>query len=220
MTMPWLKHRLRDADVWAKVDASGALVTDRDGRVEIVYKPADGQKSTVQAGATCRDLRRGRRRDRPPAIPLRIAMRRSRSSIPAAARERDPRVDRRRAAPATPARPASASSSSMAKSGESFSEYLGEGTNNIAELTAIMRGLEEVKDKARPGPRLHRLRVLDRLLSEAGRPKANVELIAELRDAVPRVQRPSVREGRRSRGHPAQRARRSAREQQRSSVGG
>src|SRR6476469_5783206 len=48
--MPWIKHRLRDADVWAKVDAAGALVTDRDGRVEIVYKPADGAK-VYRAGA-------------------------------------------------------------------------------------------------------------------------------------------------------------------------
>src|SRR4029077_2510655 len=39
-----------DADVWAKVDAAGALVTDRDGRVEIVYKPVAGAK-TYRAGA-------------------------------------------------------------------------------------------------------------------------------------------------------------------------
>src|SRR5262245_7620407 len=48
--MPWIKHRLRDADVWAKVDAGGELVTDRDGRVEIVYKPAAGAK-TYRAAA-------------------------------------------------------------------------------------------------------------------------------------------------------------------------
>src|SRR5512146_339289 len=48
--MPYLRHRLRDADVWAKVDASGQLVTDRDGRVEIVYKPVPGAK-TYRAGA-------------------------------------------------------------------------------------------------------------------------------------------------------------------------
>src|SRR4051794_6512045 len=48
--MPWLRHRLRDSDVWAKVDATGALVTDRDGRVEIVYKPVDGAK-VYRAGA-------------------------------------------------------------------------------------------------------------------------------------------------------------------------
>ncbi|HEX8106947.1 MAG TPA: hypothetical protein VF516_04420, partial [Kofleriaceae bacterium] len=48
--MPWLRHRLRDADVWAKVDANAALIKDRDGRVEIVYKPAGGAK-VYRAGA-------------------------------------------------------------------------------------------------------------------------------------------------------------------------
>src|SRR5262245_47162068 len=48
--MPWLRHRLRDADVWAKVDANAALVKDSDGRVEIVYKPASGAR-VYRAGA-------------------------------------------------------------------------------------------------------------------------------------------------------------------------
>src|SRR5216110_3115598 len=48
--MPWLRHRLRDADVWAKVDAHAELIKDADGRVEIVYKPADGAR-VYRAGA-------------------------------------------------------------------------------------------------------------------------------------------------------------------------
>src|SRR4029078_2655970 len=48
--MPWLRDRLRDADVWAKVDANASLVKDADGRVEIVYKPADGAR-VYRAGA-------------------------------------------------------------------------------------------------------------------------------------------------------------------------
>src|SRR5690242_21487614 len=48
--MPWMRHRLRDSEVWAKVDAAGTLVADRDGRVEIVYKPAAGAK-TYRASA-------------------------------------------------------------------------------------------------------------------------------------------------------------------------
>src|SRR5205814_508608 len=31
-----------------------------------------------------------------------------------------------------------------------LSEYLGQGTNNIAELTAILRGLESIADRKRP----------------------------------------------------------------------
>src|SRR3954451_18002302 len=48
--MPWLRHRLRDADVWAKVDADGTPVADSGGRVEIVYKPAPDAK-VYRAGA-------------------------------------------------------------------------------------------------------------------------------------------------------------------------
>ncbi|HUJ62796.1 MAG TPA: hypothetical protein VLX92_30045, partial [Kofleriaceae bacterium] len=36
--------------MWAKVDASGELVADRDGRVEVVYKPVAGAK-VYRAGA-------------------------------------------------------------------------------------------------------------------------------------------------------------------------
>src|SRR5262245_30320336 len=43
-SMAWIKHRLRDADVWAKVDGAGAIVSYRDGRVEVVYKPVTGAK--------------------------------------------------------------------------------------------------------------------------------------------------------------------------------
>ena len=48
--MPWMRHRLRDADVWAKVDATGTLIADREGRVEIVYKPEPAAK-IYRAGA-------------------------------------------------------------------------------------------------------------------------------------------------------------------------
>src|SRR5262245_49187046 len=48
--MPWLRHRLRDADVWARVDGNSALIKDADGRVEIVYKPTSGAR-VYRAGA-------------------------------------------------------------------------------------------------------------------------------------------------------------------------
>ena len=42
--MRWQPHRLRDADVWARVDERGALVADKDGRVDVIYKAADEAK--------------------------------------------------------------------------------------------------------------------------------------------------------------------------------
>ena len=47
--MPWMPHRLRDSDVWARVDSAGALIQDGDGRVEVVYKPAPGAKVEILA---------------------------------------------------------------------------------------------------------------------------------------------------------------------------
>ncbi|HLU68373.1 MAG TPA: ribonuclease H [Kofleriaceae bacterium] len=64
-----------------------------------------------------------------------------------------------------------------------ISEYLGEGTNNIAELTAILRALEAVPPEERERPVLvhsdsgYALG----LLGKGWKAKKNVELVAELR---------------------------------------
>src|SRR5437868_12601059 len=158
--MAWLRHRLRDADVWAKVDANASLIKDSDGRVEIVYKPAPGAK-VYRAGA--RNLTPA-----PGSEPVEIE-----AGAPAEARP---------AAHEATAKPSARSShrttdvpanaihvwTDGACSGNpgpaglgvvvvgdgtgqrEISEYLGEATNNIAELTAILRGLLAVTDKTRP----------------------------------------------------------------------
>ena len=48
--MPWKRHRLRDAEVWAEVDAAGALITDEAGRVAVVYKREPNAKVYRAAG--------------------------------------------------------------------------------------------------------------------------------------------------------------------------
>jgi ribonuclease HI len=174
--MPWLRHRLRDADVWAKVDAAGALDVDRSGRVEIVYKPEDGAR-VYRAGARNLVAAGGE--------PIEIA----------------------------PGEPAPAKGAASAASGdaiqvwtdgactgnpgpaglgvvvvdsgkrEELSEFLGEGTNNIAELTAILRGLELVRAhaKARAVVVYSDSQYAIGLLTQAWKAKANVELVGELR---------------------------------------
>jgi ribonuclease HI len=65
-------------------------------------------------------------------------------------------------------------------------EYLGVGTNNIAELTAIERGLEIAGDVAEGSAR-RRVRIYSDsgyaigLLSQGWKAKANQELVARLR---------------------------------------
>jgi len=75
----------------------------------------------------------------------------------------------------------SASSSSTATKHTELSEYLGEGTNNIAELTAILRGLESVADKARQTIVYSDSQYSIGLLTQNWKAKKNVELVADLR---------------------------------------
>ena len=63
-----------------------------------------------------------------------------------------------------------------------LSEFLGDGTNNIAELMAILRGLQEVKDRARPVYVYSDSEYSIGLLTKNWKAKKNIELIAELRD--------------------------------------
>jgi len=175
--MPWSRHRLRDADVWARVDIQGRLVTDKDGRVEVVYKPAEGAK-VYRAGA--RNL-----------TPTGDA------AIEIAVGERAP--EKGKAAPIPDnaihvwtdggciPNPGPAGIGVVIIDGKErheISEYLGMGTNNIAELTAIVRGLESVSDRTRPVIVYSDSQYAIGLLTQNWKPKANVELVAHLRSLL------------------------------------
>lgn len=181
--MPWMPYRLRDADVWAKVDASGALVTDRDGRVEIVYKPANGTK-TYRAGARNLSQRPG------DAIELEVGE-------PAPEKADKNGKNGKSATPVAPSNaihvwtdgactgnPGPAGAGVVIVDGDQHtevSEFLGQGTNNIAELTAILLGLERVPDKKRPVLVYSDSSYSIGLLSQGWKAKANVELVEKLR---------------------------------------
>jgi ribonuclease HI len=184
--MPWIKHRLRDADVWAKVDDHGALVTDRDGRVEVVYKPVPGAK-TYRAGARNLSVVAGE-------PPIEIEVGEPAPAKPAVI------VDKTAAPMPAPAgaiqvwtdgactgNPGPAGLGVVLVDGtqvKEISEFLGDGTNNIAELMAIMRGLEAVTDRSRDVYVYTDSEYSIGVLSKAWKAKKNVELIAELRDLV------------------------------------
>ena len=186
--MPWMPHRLRDADVWAKVDASGVLLKDADGRVEIVYKAADGAK-VYRAGA----------RNLTPVAGTLVEF----AAGEAAPEKSDAKSAKAKPGvlPATPAENAidavhvwtdGACTGNPGPAGlgvviiedgkhRELSEYLGEGTNNIAELMAIYRGLEEVTDKQRPVFVYSDSAYSIGLLSQNWKAKANTELVTKLR---------------------------------------
>jgi ribonuclease HI len=62
-----------------------------------------------------------------------------------------------------------------------ISEYLGEATNNIAELTAILRGLQTVEDRTRPVIVYSDSAYSIGLLTQNWKAKKNIELVGELR---------------------------------------
>lgn len=183
--MPWIRHRLRDADVWAKVDASGALVTDTGGRVEVIYKPVAGAR-VYRAGA--RNL-----------TPVPGA-----DGAPIEVEVGEPAPERPRAAAAAGPSATVADANAIhvwtdgacegnpgpaglgvviidGKDRRELSEYLGQGTNNIAELTAILRGLEAIADRKRPVVVYSDSQYSIGLLTQNWKAKANRELVEALR---------------------------------------
>jgi ribonuclease HI len=185
--MPWIKHRLRDADVWAKVDAGGGLVTDRDGRVEIVYKPVAGAK-VYRAGARNLSSVVGEA-----AVDFEAGERAPEKPAPAAATQHpvsdapEPVGDAIQVWTdgACTGNPGPAGLGVVIIDGKhrvELSEYLGEGTNNIAELMAILRGLESVKDKTRSVVVYTDSAYSIGCITKPWKPKKNVELIDELRE--------------------------------------
>ncbi len=72
---------------------------------------------------------------------------------------------------------------------QELSEYLGHGTNNIAELTAILRAAEAMPDRARPLHLYTDSSYAIGVLSKGWKAKANVELVAAVKAALARLDR-------------------------------
>lgn len=181
--MPWQPHKLRDSDVWAKIDERGELVTDKDGRVEIVYKAANGAKvyrasarNLVKLPGSAVDIEAGE-----PA-PAKAAPGKTAElgRVPAGAVA----VWTDGACTGNPGPAGLGVVVIEGTERTELSEYLGEGTNNIAELTAIERGLEVVKDRSRPVYVHSDSAYAIGLLSKDWKAKANVELVARIRGVV------------------------------------
>jgi ribonuclease HI len=173
--MPFLRHRLRDADVWAKVDASGALIADREGRVEIVYKPVNGAK-VYRAGA--------RNLSAPSGDPIEIEVGEAAApQKPDAAKIPADAIHVWTDGGAAPNPGPSGAGVVIVDGGKQteISQFLGEGTNQTAELTAILIGLSKLPTRDRPVIVYSDSAYSIGLLSQAWKAKANVELVEKLR---------------------------------------
>jgi ribonuclease HI len=211
--MPWVRALLREQKIYARADAAGALVAD-NGRVEIRYKPNDGRRYEARAAnltivdptplpdSTCGDAAAVEKAEK------------SSAAAPATAAVARPgaggRITKAQAIAAGPPvapdgaivvycdgacsgnpGPAGLGVVVVAASGRvELSEYLGLHTNNIAELTAVLRALGEIPE-GHPAMIYTDSQYSIGVLQKGWKAKANVELVAKLRAVL--KTRPAVK---------------------------
>jgi ribonuclease HI len=196
--MPWRWMRLRNQKVLARCAADGALI-DEGGRVEIRYKPNDGRAYR----AAIRNLA-------PIAGEILPDDHCGEAEAPAASTKgkgngkTKPKKNAKVASGPAPTKPEDgevlvyadgACSGNPGPAGlgvvriegdkrRDLSEFLGTGTNNIAELTAILRAAESMEDRSVP------LRVYTDstyaigVLTKGWKAKANQELVQSVKNAL------------------------------------
>jgi ribonuclease HI len=176
--------RFKGGQVWVRADESGQLVLDPDGRAEMKYRETDSKSYRPSPGNLLPD-QGGAPSDPPPE-------RKRRASSAAKAPGRAPSKVHSSGGSAVEIWTDGACSGNPGPMGigvvvidgptrREKGEYLGVGTNNIAELTAIARGIDLAGDAGR------RMRVYTDssyaigVLSKGWKAKANQELIAKLK---------------------------------------
>jgi ribonuclease HI len=182
--MPWKPYKLNAKDCWARVDEAGEPVANERGLVDVIYKVAPSSKLY--------SAKRANLLDRPGDLAqLEIEP----GEAAGKGKSNEPDLT---SAPADSihvwtdggARPNPGPSSIGVvivdgKQHLELSEFLGDGTNQTAELSAMLRGLQEVAelvpDKQRPVIIYSDSAYAIGLLSQGWKAKANVELVAELR---------------------------------------
>ncbi len=215
VTMPWIRRKLRGTEVLVETDASGRPQTDDAGRVEIRYKasenakpyraavrnleptgdPADEEPRELSgfAGAAT-----GRTQSSPRRAPARADDRTRKPARPAAAHSDaaggDPIIIYTDGA--CTGNPGPMGIGAVIVDGDrrhEICEYLGQGTNNIAELTAIERSLQAIPaaDRDRRVLLHSDSNYAIGLLGKGWKAKANAELVARIRRVV--AQFPNLR---------------------------
>jgi ribonuclease HI len=176
--------RFKGEQVWVRADESGQLVLDAEGRAEMKYRETDSKSYRPSPGNLIPD--QGGAPSAPPPE------RKRRTGIAAKAVARAPARTPPAAGSAIEIWTDGACSGNPGPMGigvvvidgptrREKGEYLGIGTNNIAELTAIARGVDLAGDAGR------RMRVYTDssyaigVLSKGWKAKANQELIAVLK---------------------------------------
>jgi ribonuclease HI len=192
--MPWLRAELRGQLIYARANASGKLV-EEGGRVEIRYNPNDGRMyraaprnltvrdPTLLPDETCGEAETPEAAKK--AAPAKKSATKSKKTGAATAPVPDG---------ATIAYTDGACSGNPGPAGlgvvvlreggriERF-EYLGRATNNVAELTAILRAVEELEG-GKPAVIHTDSQYAIGVVQKGWKAKKNIELVAELKTAL------------------------------------
>lgn len=198
--MAWVIAELRGQRVYARADAHGQLEADR-GRVEIRYKPQDGRRyraglrnlkvvdDTPLPDDTCAPAEEPEKAnksgggDKKPAGRAKRGGKKATDHVAIAAQARVVAYTDG----ACSGNPGPAGLGvvflTAAERVERF-EYLGKGTNNIAELTAILRAVEELGEQPGPVAIFTDSRYSIGVLQQGWKAKKNKALIATARSAL------------------------------------
>jgi ribonuclease HI len=173
--MAWMPHRLRDADVWARVGADGALIADRSGRVEIVYRSEAGAKVYRASARNLTPIEGG--------VAIEIDTAAPEQAAPQALPDNAIHVWTDGACSGNPGPAGIGVVLIDGDKRKEIGEYIGEATNQVAELSAIEHGLNDVPaaDRERPVVVYSDSAYAIGLLTKPWKAKANVELVERLR---------------------------------------
>jgi ribonuclease HI len=197
--MPWVRRRYRGNKVWIETDEREALVLDARGLARLRYKPDDEQRTysvrpselhPVDGPAAAAPPPPGRpaRKTKAPA-PRPIESEEEEDApgddvLALAGREIHVWTDG--AASGNPGPAGAGYVLLFREHRKEASLYLGETTNNVAELTAVLEALRGIRRRDVP-VRLHSdSTYVIGVLTGAMRAKANVDLVAEIREVVAR----------------------------------
>jgi ribonuclease HI len=203
VTVGWIEAVLKGQKVFARADESGKLVAE-GGRVEIRYKPGDsksyraGQSNLQVTGTSVLPDSHCSAEAAPAPSAYEQKKQKKAASAERFERETQPAKDGEFIAytdGACSGNPGPAGSGFVViepggKIHEGF-EYLGVGTNNVAELTAVLRGVEAILDAAAHARVYTDSSYAIGVLQKGWKAKANQELIAKIRAELAR--RPNVR---------------------------
>jgi ribonuclease HI len=185
--MPWKTMLLRGTRVFARVEADGQPIVGSDGRVEVRYKAQD-TRAYRAAGRNLEVIADEAILPDDACAPVMDAPKVKADRAQRVAATKHPEgaiiVYADGACSGNPG-PAGVGVVIQDERGRhELSHFLGEGTNNIAELTAVLEAAQAIEDHARP-VRIHTdSKYAIGVLSLGWKAKANTELVERVRQAL------------------------------------